>query len=75
MSEKSGSKKKLNPIILILLVLVLAVAVYLVYQSSISSKGSSCEALLKGYNDAKTVEDYPKVSEYFKKLSEKGCKF
>jgi hypothetical protein len=75
MPEKSNSKKKFNPIIWFLLLLVIALAAYLVLQSGILGGGTSCESLLKEYKNAAAVEDYPKVSEYFKKLSEKGCKF
>ena len=75
MAEKSNAKKKFTVVLLILLVLVLALGGYLIYKSGALGGETSCEALLKGYQKAASVEDYPKVSEYFSKLTQKGCDF
>jgi hypothetical protein len=75
MAEKKNAKKKFNPVILIVLVLVLALGAFLIYQSVNKGGETTCEALVKGYKEASVIEDYHKVSEYYGKLMEKGCKF
>ena len=74
MNDKPKTKKKVNPVIIILAVLVIIMGGYLLFNSGIIG-GNSCEALLKKYNAAAAVEDYKTVNETFPKLMEKGCEF
>lgn len=68
-------KKKSNRMVLALMILIVLAVAFFVYQSGILGIGNSCAALKRGYDKAAEVEDYPLVSEYFSKLSAKGCEF
>jgi UPF0716 family protein affecting phage T7 exclusion len=70
-----GSSSKIRQWILILVIVAVVLGAFLAYQTGFLGLGNSCAALKQGYEKAAAVENYPKVSEYFTKMSAKGCDF
>jgi len=75
MAETVASSSKIRQWIIGLVIIAVIMGVFLAYQSGFLGLGNSCAALKRGYDQAAAVEDYPKVSEYFSKMSAKGCEF
>lgn len=75
MANLAKSSSRIQLWILILVIVAVVLGAYLAYQSGVLGLGDSCVALKRGYDKAAAVEDYPKVSEYFTKMSAKGCEF
>jgi hypothetical protein len=61
-------------VIIVILILVVIVGGYLIYKSVSGGGTESCSSLRTLYESAKAEENYPKVSEYFSKLNDLGCK-
>lgn len=75
MANSVGSSSKIRWLFLILVIVAVLLGAFLAFQSGVLGLGNSCAALKRGYDKAAEVEDYPKVSEYFTKMSDKGCEF
>jgi hypothetical protein len=75
MANAMGSSVKIRQWIVVLVIIAILLGAFLAYQSGFLGIGNSCAALKRGYDKAAVVEDYPKVSEYFTKMSAKGCDF
>lgn len=75
MADTLASNSKIRQWIIGLVIIAVILGAFLAYQSGFLGLGNSCAALKRGYDMAAAVEDYPKVSEYFSKMSAKGCEF
>jgi hypothetical protein len=74
MADQAKPKTKPSRMIYIVLIFVALFCGYLLFQSGILGGGNSCSSLRSGYESAKEVEDYGKVSEYYQKMNDLGCK-
>jgi len=74
MSNAGGSKSRVKIILITAVLLAIAIGGFLAFNAGLLG-GESCAALLRKYEKASKVEDYPTVTETFGKLSEKGCDF
>ncbi len=74
MANQAKPKPNSSRVIVVILILVALFCSYLLYRSS-SGGENSCSSLRSLYENAKEVEDYGKVSEYFGKMNELGCEF
>jgi hypothetical protein len=61
-------------VIFIILILVVFIGGVLIYKSTAGGGAETCDSLRTQYESAKAVENYSKVSEYFSKMNELGCK-
>jgi hypothetical protein len=75
MTETVASNSKIRQWIIGLVIIAVILGAFLAYQSGFLGLGNSCSSLKRGYDKAAAVEDYTKVSEYFIKMSAKGCEF
>ena len=74
MPNTDKAKSKLKIVIISVLILAIVVGGFLAFNAGLLG-GESCAALVRKYEKASKVEDYPTVTETFSKLSEKGCDF
>ena len=74
MANQAKSKTNSRIVVVVILILVVVFVGYFIYKSSSAGSGNSCTSLSKLYESAKTTEDYKKVSEYYNKMNELGCK-
>jgi hypothetical protein len=74
MPKSDTSRPKLKIVIISVVILAIVVGGFLAFNAGLLG-GESCAALVRKYEKASKVEDYPTVTETFSKLSEKGCDF
>ena len=74
MANQAKSKTNSRIVIVVILILIAVFVGYLIYKSSSGGGANSCSSLRSLYESARTTEDYKKVSEYYNKMNELGCK-